>query len=296
LTQEIVEEQEQLQKLRQDKLWAINNESRGHRSKQQWGGPAAVVSRKKAIDAGREKFIKEWTEGLTILRALAEKAPKYRPGWMNEDVPAAWQADQFLHAYYYNEVVDGARHPFEDFYLRNQRDPMGAAERALQWWSRLPEPPSHEDENCHVRAPIIREALSTGKVKNLTLEDFVRVCQANHSTMDHVRRMRLETFGVTKEVDGPARGAAFAEWLWGERNQRGESVVELLDFVLDGGGASDLPRRIFDAARSDERRLPHFGINQVAEIAGWARPELSPPRNGRTSKGLRALGFDVHIY
>ena len=90
----------------------------------------------------------------------------------------------------------------------------------------------------------------------------------------------METFGVTKEVDGPARGAAFAEWLWGERNQRGESVVDLLNFVLDGGGAGDLPRRIFDAARSDERKLPHFGINQVAELAGWARPELSPPRNG----------------
>lgn len=123
--------------------------------------------------------------------------------------------------------------------------------------------------------------------------DFVRVCQANHSTMDHVRRMRLETFGVNGELDSPARGAAFAEWLWGKRNQRGESVVDLLHFVLDGGDASDLPRRIFDAGRSDERKLPHFGINQVAELAGWARPELSPPRNGRTSKGLRALGFDL---
>lgn len=296
LTQEIVEEQEQLQKLRHDKLRAIDDESRGFRSKQQWGGPAAVVSRKKAIDAGREKFIKEWTEGLTILRALAEKAPNYRPRWINEDVPATWQADQFLHAYYYNEVVDGARHPVEEFYLRNRADPMGAAHQALLWWSRLAEPPSHEDDNCHVRAPIIREALARGKVENLTLEDFVRVCQANHSTMDHVRRMRLEKFGVTGELDSPARGAAFAEWLWGKRNQRGESVVDLLHFVLDGGDASDLPRRIFDAARSDERKLPHFGINQVAELAGWARPELSPPRNGRTSKGLKALGFDVRIY
>ena len=296
LTQEIVEEQEQLQKLRQDKLHAIDSESERRRSIEVWGGPVEVATRKKAIDASREKFIKEWAESLTFLRALAEKAPAFRPRWMNEDVPAAWQADQFLHAYYYNEVVDGARHPFEEFYLKNRADPIGAADRALRWWSGLREPPSHEDENCHVRAPIILEALAKGRIKELELEDFVCVCQANHSTMDHVRRMRLDTLGVTEEVDELARGAAFATWLWSKRNQRGQSVADLLQFVLDGGGASDLPRRIFEAARSEERRFPHFGVNQVAEIAGWARPELSPPRNGRTSKGLRALGFDVRVY
>lgn len=296
LTLEIVEEQEQLQKLRQDRLHAIDSESKRRRSIETWGGPAEVASRKKAIDAGRAKFIKEWADGLTFLRALAEKAPEYRPKWMNEDVPAAWQADQFLHAYYYNEVVDGVRHPFEEFYLKNRSDPKGASDRALRWWSGLAEPPSHEDENCHVRAPIIREVLAKRRIKELILEDFVRVCQANHSTMDHVRRMRLDTLGVKEEADELARGAAFATWLWGKRNQQGESVVDLLQFVLDDGGSSDLPRRIFEATRSEERRFPHFGINQVAEIAGWARPELSPPRNGRTSKGLRALGFDVRIY
>lgn len=296
LTEEVVEEQEKLHKLRQDKLHAIDTESKGHRSVEKWGGPAEVATRKKAIDAKRERFIKEWADGLTILRALAEKAPRFRPKWLSEDVPAAWQADQFLHAYYYNEVVDGVRHPFEEFHMKNRSDPRGAADQALVWWSKLKEPPSHEDENCHERAPVIRNLLAKDRIQEVTLEDFVGVCQSSHSTMDHVRRMRLETLGVSEAVGEQDRAAAFAKWLWGKRNQRGASVLELLEFVLDGGDSKDLPRRIFEASLSEEMKFPHFGTNQIAEIAGWARPELCPPRNGRTSKGLRALGFDVHVY
>lgn len=298
LTEEIVEEQEKIQKLRMAKLKAIDAELELYRSVNKWGGPAEITTRKKAIDLNREKFVKEWADGLTVLRGLAKKAPEFRPKWLNEDVPDTWQADQFLHAYYYNEVVNGVCHPFEDFYLKNRSDPAGAADRALRWWSSLPKPPSHEDEHCHERAPIIREVLVKGHMQDVTQEGFVRVCLANHSTMDHVRRMSPDSLGLSRSsaASEKERGAAFAEWLWGKRNARGESVIELLEFVLDGGPAKELPHRIFEATRLEERKLSHFGTNQIAEIVGWARPELCPPRNGRTSKGLRALGYDVRIY
>lgn len=42
--------------------------------------------------------------------------------------------------------------------------------------------------------------------------------------------------------------------------------------------------------------LPHYGLNSIAEVIGWAQPEIAPPRNGRTSKALRALGYDVRVY
>ena len=85
-------------------------------------------------------------------------------------------------------------------------------------------------------------------------------------------------------------GTVFMGWLLA-RKLWGDRVAAKAGWVL-----ALFPTLILYSARSDERKLPHFGINQVAEIAGWARPELSPPRNGRTSKGLRALGFDVHIH
>src|SRR5690606_23414816 len=107
----------------------------------------------------------------------------------------------------------------------------------------------HEDENCHVRAPVIRQILVKGQMEAVTLDDFIKVCLANHSTMDHVRRLRLEMLGLSQDsiAGEEERGAAFAGWLWGKRNARGESVLELLEFVLDGGPAKELPNRIFEA-------------------------------------------------
>ncbi|WP_371200120.1 phospholipase, partial [Ectothiorhodospira sp. PHS-1] len=37
------------------------------------------------------------------------------------------------------------------------------------------------------------------------------------------------------------------------------------------------------------------GLSSLGEIVGWARPDEFPPRNMRTSKGLRALGYNVRI-
>ena len=62
------------------------------------------------------------------------------------------------------------------------------------------------------------------------------------------------------------------------------------------GKPDDVGDRLFEAAHSEKRKFPHFGINQISEMASWARPELCPPCNGRTSKGLRALGYDVKIH
>ncbi|TGD72181.1 phosphatidylserine/phosphatidylglycerophosphate/cardiolipin synthase family protein [Mangrovimicrobium sediminis] len=298
LTEEIVAEQEAIQALRSKQIHSLDTEALKLRSVKTWGGPVEVSNKGKAIDKRRINFVKEWTEGLTFLREIAQQAPDFRPRWLHEDVPPAWQADQFLHAYYYNEVQDGARHPYEDFYVKHRADPAGAVVRTLQWWSRLPDPPSHEDEHCHVRAPIIQRFLAKDRLAHITLEDFIEVCAANHSTMDHVRRMRLSVLGLedTPGATEHQRARAFASWLWEKRNKKGESVVDLLKYVLDGGPAKELPNRIFDVTSLEERKLAHFGTNQVAELAGWARPELCPPRNGRTSKGLRALGYDVRIY
>lgn len=49
------------------------------------------------------------------------------------------------------------------------------------------------------------------------------------------------------------------------------------------------------AIRSDEWAIPRIGLSSLGEIVGWARPDEFPPRNMRTSKGLRALGYNVRI-
>src|SRR5690606_39356265 len=45
-----------------------------------------------------------------------------------------FRSDQFLHAYYYKQVKDGNRHPYEEFFARNSKNPELALRDALEWW------------------------------------------------------------------------------------------------------------------------------------------------------------------
>ncbi len=58
---------------------------------------------------------------------------------------------------------------------------------------------------------------------------------------------------------------------------------------ISGDGAYDT-RDCYDAIR-----FKCSGISSIAEVVGWARPEDTPPRNGRTNKALRALGYPVKV-
>lgn len=297
LEQSIIDEQRELQRLRAVQVTPIEEELRKKRSVAGWRGPVSI-NIKSSMGRRKDNFAREWRDGMGYLQSIAKMAPKFRPKWLNEDVPASWQADQFLHAYYYNQVVDGRRHPVEEFFATHRSDSASATSAALKWWSELLSAPSEEDINCHERAPRIKNLLSESNLLSIGLEEFAEVCQANHSTMDHARRMTLDQLGVSS-VDGLdmfGRARAFAQLVLRRRNKKGESILDLIHYVLDGGPVSELPHRLFDATLTSERKVPHFGVNQMAEIAGWARPEKVPPRNGRTSKALRSLGYNVHVY
>ncbi|MNY59797.1 hypothetical protein D3C86_1962770 [compost metagenome] len=85
----------------------------------------------------------------------------------------------------------------------------------------------------------------------------------------------------------------FGERLWQQRSREGKTMLELLNFVIWGNG--NVSARIWNAIRSDDWAIPHIGLSSLGEIVGWARPDEFPPRNMRTSKGLRALGYNVRI-
>ena len=67
----------------------------------------------------------------------------------------------------------------------------------------------------------------------------------------------------------------------------------LLNYVVWGNGS--VSARLWNAIRSDDWAIPHVGLSSLGEIVDWARPDEFPPRSMRTSKGLRALGYNVRI-
>ncbi|MFT3435519.1 hypothetical protein ACMWBY_21905 [Klebsiella pneumoniae] len=66
----------------------------------------------------------------------------------------------------------------------------------------------------------------------------------------------------------------------------------LLNYVVWGNGS--VSARLWNAIRSDDWAIPHVSLSSLGEIV-WARPDEFTPRNMQTSKGLRALGYNVRI-
>lgn len=297
LTEEIIIEQEEMFRQRRKTSAEIDEAMKKKRSKPEWQGPA-FHDRKSAVDTKLRNFLAEWEDGLTKLRSLAEMVSDYQPSWISPETPKSWQADQFLHAYYYNQVVDGLSHPFNAFHERNRSSPRDATIEALKWWAGLPEAPSEEDVNLTERAPTVRQILDQDYVRNMNLDDLERLLLSNHASRDHLIKLPASFLGLTTGESIPLeeRVPLFGGWLLSCRNGRGQKFQELLHYILYEGKWQDTPRRLFEAQYDPQRKFQHIGINQLAEMVGWARPEHFPPRNGRTSKALRALGHNVRIY
>ena len=267
------------------------------RKHSEWEGPS-FVEKKPAFDRRKENFKREWLSTLGILQSIQQQLGDYRPNWVDADVPAAWQVDQFLHAYYYNHVGDGLRKPYEDYHRDNQGNPKAALEAELKWWKSLSEAPSREDYALYQSAPTVRALLAQDKVLNLTGDEFATLCRNTHATMDHIIKVPLAELGrpELKTLDREARVKLFAPLVLRQRNRKGWDVRQLLHYVLYGGTNDEIWQRLYHSGRDSDCSIARYGLNSLAEVVGWARPELVPPRNGRTSKALRALGFDVKVY
>lgn len=68
-------------------------------------------------------------------------------------------------------------------------------------------------------------------------------------------------------------------------------IKKTITYLLYGKG--DIIKRMSDCIYNDEFKLNAFGQSNVQELIGWINKENLPVINGRTTKVLRYLGFDV---
>jgi hypothetical protein len=169
----------------------------------------------------------------------------------------------------------------------------------MQWWSKLSKPPHDEDRTIYEWAPFLRKQMEKGAIAQMSLDNFIELCSRIHALRDHSLRVKHTTFGSPTplpKMNSEERIQFLARWLREQRSSTGRSVLDTIYYVLWGGPAMEAPSRIFDAASKEHWRIPHFGISTIGELLGWAMPDQFPPRNGRTSKALTALGYDVTIH
>lgn len=291
---DIIKEQEEIAALRAN-AWNLGKANR--QQIPEWDG-LLNRSRAKGIARRRERFRQEWQNTLAYLSHIAEVLKSHRPSWVPKDTPINWQVDQFLHAFYYNKLSEGRAKPYGEFYERNRRAPNAALLEAATWWAATTSAPSNEDIALIENAPLVRNMLAAEKILDISDLEFAAVCERIHASREHVIHIEAPLFGRRKGdvLTLGERIPLYANWLLRQQNKKGWSVLELLNYVLYGGSDDEVWARLFEAHADRDTQFPRYKLNTLAEIVGWVRPDVAPPRNGRTSKALRALGYDVKIY
>lgn len=262
-----------------------------------WDGPN-FVDKINGFNKRKRNFQYEWESTLGILENISSQILEYRPDWIPKDIPVAWEVDQFLHAYYYNKVGEKKAKPYENYFRRNCNNPNYELQKQLLWWLNTKSAPSNEDKNFAVNGPLLRDLLSIDKVLNIDVAELELVCRNTHATSEHVSKIPLKDLGRPdlKTLKHEQRFNLFAPFLIKQRNKMGWDIRQLLNYVLYDSNDRMYWERLYNAGKDPNYRIERYGLNSLAEVFGWVRPEIAPPRNGRTSKALRALGFDVKIY
>jgi hypothetical protein len=184
--------------------------------------------------------------------------------------------------------------PFEEFYERNRANPESALKAQLDWWKASEFDYSHEQQTIYEWAPIIRDYFSRSRILHLSKAEWVAAASCVHAIRDHAQKIENDLLGLpSSQQDHELKVDAFCHWLWKERSATGRSCLETLNYVVWGSG--EITARLWAAAHHPEWKLKHVAISTLGEIIGWANPDHFPPRNMRTSKSLRALGYNVAV-
>jgi hypothetical protein len=265
-----------------------------------WSG-LIQTSPKNAKDKRRQVFLEEWHSTLQELRDIGERvrSAENRPNWISESAPAGAQADQFLHAHYYQRTFDGQRAQYAEFYEVNKSRSGAAVTEAIAWWRSLPQAPTHEDEMLNVTAPLLRQLLSEESLAQLSEDDLREICMGVHSIKDYSRRVPNRAVGLPDDGTRytiPRKVSALANRIWNASSADGKKINETLSAVLYGGSDEQLPERLWRSVSDPKWKIEGLGISALGEMVGWALPDKFPPRNGRTSKALRSLGYDVAVH
>jgi len=244
------------------------------------------------------KFKAEWNRTLQKIRDVGARVAldESRPGWINKEVPEGVQGDQFLHAYYYQQVRPmSERDAYERDHNKNKKNPEAALKAALQWWK---DTVLHEQEQeanmIYQDAPRLEDLFARGKIGALSEAEWVEGLSMVHAFGDHANKVPNNDLGLGKDPGGAVKTETLARLLFNQSSLTSRfTAPEVFDYVIWGSG--DVAERIWTASYLDDYKIRHIGPNIYGEIVGWARPSLYPPRNTRTSKALRALGYDVQI-
>jgi hypothetical protein len=215
LTREIVEEQEawakQLGELDR-KRREMNQEFEKKRLLKPGTNPS-VVSTEPASNRHFRLFEDEWNSTLQVMRDIATKvaSDEFRPSWVPSGIPSGAQADQFLHAFYYQRVREGIHFPVDRFFAANENRRKDALRDALLWWKGGEYTHHHEYKMLTDWSETIRRLFSQNSLPALDESQWVDAASRVHAIRDMRENTRRQISALrnssktTRRCGGTAR-------------------------------------------------------------------------------------------
>ena len=256
---------------------------------------------KKATDRKREDFVNEWNSVLQIIRGIESLVIKdeNRPTWIPKNISKGVLVDQFLHAFYYTRTKSPEskkKYLYEEHYKKNWKDPETAVMNEMQWWRKTKaEDFPREHYFITKRAPRLSELLSKNKIKNISKEEFQEMCGLFYAFYIVAKQYPKKKLDEYNNEGMRIKRSLVANRVYEYSTAKGLGVGEVLYYVLYNGPREEVVYRMYEALENEDYHIKNFGLSCLGELVGWGLSDIYPPRNDRTNKALRGLGYNVTV-
>lgn len=224
------------------------------------------------LEALRRRVYEQFGPAFNECSELLATRGLHRPEWSDADKGS--ETNRFLN---WVKLTYGSAGAWEKAPLRGHEERKQLLLSLGQEWVAADNPRITQDyfSNMeHVRSVFTSEEA----LQNASREDLSAALMAIHAFEEQIRFIK-------------GGYSAIVEFFWKENNEDVEHVRRTLGHLIFG--KDEFIRRLYDILNFPEWKIHYFGESCALELSGTVRPEMCPPMNGRSAKGLRFIGFDV---
>jgi hypothetical protein len=237
----------------------------------------SVGSKKKSseyifLEALRRRVYEQFKPAFDEVSAVLSENGLHRPEWSESDDGS--KTNRFLN---WVRLMHGAGDDWQKSPLRSQTDRRLELLRLGNEWTSTDKP--HIPQDYFMNLKQLRAVFASKEsLQAASREDLSMALMGIHAFEEQIRFIK-------------GGYAAILDYFWNENHEDVDRVKRSLAHLLFG--KEEFIRRLYDLLYFSEWKISHFGESCALELSGTARPEICPPMNGRSAKGLRCIGFNV---
>ncbi|HXB61401.1 MAG TPA: phospholipase D family protein [Acidobacteriaceae bacterium] len=224
------------------------------------------------LEALRRRVHEQFKPAFDEVTATLSENGLHRPEWSNTDKGS--ETNRFLN---WVRLVHGAGDDWQKNPIRSQEDRRIEMISLGHGWASTDNPRITED--YFVNMQHLRNVFASAEsLHTASREDLSLALMGIHAFEEQIRFIK-------------GGYAAIIDFFWKENNEDVERVKRSLTHLVFGKG--EFIRRLYDVLNFADWKIRYFGESCALELSGTVRPDMCPPMNGRSAKGLRCIGFNV---